>query len=302
MNLKRHLLIDGDILAYSCGFACQHNTHLVLDPNGVVLGEFDRDNGGKAAATAACALVEGSEIYTETIAEPIQYVLSTIKNSINNMMERCRGDSYTVYLSPSVTFRHRLATLKPYKGNRDPTQKPKHLADIKEYLLRYHNGEVAEDVEADDLLGISACNSDGVDSVICTTDKDLDQIPGKHYNFSKQLRYTVPNDYADYFLYAQILAGDSVDNIPGLPRVGLATGLKMVEGYPLEDEVGKNQVRSKVLSSYATKFPDDWKTRVEEVAQLIRILRTPNEERRAFWQEGEFLDIEVTLSLNSQTT
>lgn len=300
--MKRHLLIDGDVLAYSCGFACQHDTHLLIGPNGEVLQEFTRDNGGKKAASAASAIVEGSEIHTETIAEPIEYVLSTVKRSINNMMEVCRGDSYSVFVSPSITFRHRLATIQPYKGNRDPNQKPKHLKEIKEYILRYQNGEVAEDVEADDLMGIYASVSDGYDYVICTTDKDLDQVPGKHYNFGKQTRYHIPDDYAEYFLYAQILAGDAVDNIPGLPRVGLVTAMRMVEGYPLKDVNGKNQVRAKVLSSYAQKFPDDWKTRVEEVAQLIRILRKPNEERRKFWEEGELLDIEATLSLNLPAT
>ena len=70
--------------------------------------------------------------------------------------------------------------------------------------------------EADDFLGIHQDDS----SVICGIDKDLLQIPGKHYNYDKKVSQVVTPLEGWRNFFTQVLTGDASDNIPGLPRIG----------------------------------------------------------------------------------
>lgn len=79
--------------------------------------------------------------------------------------------------------------------------------------------------EADDIMGVLATRIDDElngQSIIVTTDKDLNQIPGVHLNPDKidQGLYTVTPEESLYFHMYQTLVGDATDNYPGLPGVG----------------------------------------------------------------------------------
>lgn len=140
------------------------------------------------------------------------------------------ADKYRGFLSPrGEVFRHRVATLAPYKGNRKQ-EKPIHFDALRRFMEERLGFEVAQDEEADDLIGIEAVFG-GDNTVICTLDKDLDMIPGHHYNFAKrESRYIGPEEALANF-YRQILTGDSVDNIPGLFKVtGVKCGPETAEG------------------------------------------------------------------------
>jgi hypothetical protein len=56
--------------------------------------------------------------------------------------------------------------------------------------------------------------------IIATIDKDLDQIPGPHYNYLKQVFYSQLEDAARLFFFQQCLSGDPTDGIPGCWKVG----------------------------------------------------------------------------------
>jgi 5'-3' exonuclease len=60
----------------------------------------------------------------------------------------------------------------------------------------------------------------GGTTVICRIDKDLLQIPGKHYNFVKKITQEVALDQGLKFLYMQSLIGDRSDNIIGVAGLG----------------------------------------------------------------------------------
>lgn len=70
--------------------------------------------------------------------------------------------------------------------------------------------KVTDGIEADDALGIDQDEN----TVICSIDKDLLQIPGKHYNFVKQEWATVSPMQGLRHFYGQIITGDATDNIP----------------------------------------------------------------------------------------
>lgn len=126
---------------------------------------------------------------------------------------------YQVFLTGSTNFRHEVAVTHEYKANRKDRVKPQHVDVIKQYLVDQYGAIVSENEEADDLIAIWA-TSYGDDAVICSIDKDFDQVAGWHYNFVKDDLYYVDEDYAIRFLYEQILTGDRVDNIIGLHGIG----------------------------------------------------------------------------------
>jgi DNA polymerase-1 len=122
----------------------------------------------------------------------------------------------------SHTFRHELATTKPYKGNRKSTPhwtrywKP----IIIEHMVSAWRFIELKGIEADDAIGICSTAYPETDTIVCSPDKDLRQLRGNHYDY-KKTEFSYVSEYdALRNLYTQCIVGDSTDNIPGCPGVG----------------------------------------------------------------------------------
>ncbi|CAB4141032.1 hypothetical protein UFOVP411_22 [uncultured Caudovirales phage] len=181
------------------------------------------------------------------------------------------ADRYRGFLSPrGPVFRHRIATLAPYKGTRKQ-EKPIHFDALRAFMHDRLGFEMAVDEEADDLIGIEAVFG-GDDTVICTLDKDLDMIPGWHYNFAKrETRYIGPEEALANF-YRQILTGDTVDNIPGLYHAqGIKCGPVMAEGL-IPVGLDEKTMHEIVVSAYGGN-----EDMVRELGQLLWIRRYPGQ-------------------------
>lgn len=133
-----------------------------------------------------------------------------------------------LFLTGKDNFRDKLATIKPYKGQRDPFQKPRHLQAVREFLVKKYGAEVVDGQEADDAMGIAATTPGNEDCIVCSIDKDLDMIPGAHYNWVKDIYYEIKPAAAWRNFYSQMLQGDTTDNIPGLSGVGPKTAAKIL--------------------------------------------------------------------------
>ena len=73
-------------------------------------------------------------------------------------------------------------------------------------------------------------------TVIATIDKDLDNTPGWHYNWNKGEMYWVSEGEATKKFYTQLLTGDKVDNIQGIPGIGPKKAEKVLEGCETEED------------------------------------------------------------------
>ena len=156
--------------------------------------------------------------------EPEKQAREKVDEICGNIMYDCHypeeyvlGENTWFYLTGSGNFRKDLATIKVYKGQRPP--KPEHLPATRDQLVERWGAEVVDGQEADDAIGIKATGLQG-DCVIVSVDKDLLMIPGTHYNFVKQGWTKVDQEQGDYFFYKQLLTGDQVDNIQGVPGIG----------------------------------------------------------------------------------
>lgn len=208
--------------------------------------------------------------------EPLEICLYTVKKSLENIVKIVDPDDYILYLSEGPTFRHMLPGLV-YKGNRT-APKPKWYKEIKEYLADYWEAKVVTGIEADDQISIDAwklrAKGNTHQYMVCTIDKDLNQIPGPHYNFVKDEFFNVCPGEADKMIFTQLLTGDTVDNIPGLPRVGPKTAEKIL-GEQIETSL---EMLARCITEYKKHYPENvYENKLMETGNCVYILRKEGE-------------------------
>lgn len=180
---------------------------------------------------------------------------------------------YKGYIQDGKNFRYDVATIKPYKGNRDKTHKPKYYKEIKTYLLDQWGAIGVDGMESDDAIAIEQFNHPDRSTVIVSIDKDMMCCPGYHFNWVKnELRYQ-PIKEANLFHFYQMLVGDTTDNIPGINKIGDKRATKLIE------ELGRDEdrVRQAVHELYQKQYGPDWQAAYDEVSRLLYILRKPEE-------------------------
>lgn len=113
------------------------------------------------------------------------------------------------------------------------------------------------------------------DTIIVTLDKDLDQTPGWHFNFVTKRRYYITPNEGMAFFYQQLLTGDRVDNIPGLPKVGPAKAKKILGEWTNEQDA-----KAKTLKAYQEFLGLDEekaRERISLIGKLLWIRKKENE-------------------------
>lgn len=179
--------------------------------------------------------------------EPVEYALATVKSSINGVLDKVANTGHQLYLTGKGNFRDELGTIQVYKGNRDPADRPFYYQEIKDYLINHQGAIVVTGQEADDEVGIRQWEKKDRSTCIVGQDKDLDMIPGWHYNpVKEEMRYvTLPE--ANTFFFEQMLTGDRVDNILGcgVMKPGVyKTGAKKGQAYVKRSGVGEQEARA----------------------------------------------------------
>ena len=200
-------------MVYHCGFSADSQ----------VLREFKDKNPGASKDST-----------DEWIAEQdyVNYALSNTKTLLTKWQGIFNKDM-RLFLTGTGNFRDTVATIQPYKGNRVDSFKPKYYSDITDYLMDFWGAELINGREADDALGCEQWDvwKDGHDTtVIVSIDKDLDNIPGYHYNWRKEDLYYVDIDEADRHFWKQVVTGDTTDNIRGIPGRGPVFAEKLLQG------------------------------------------------------------------------
>ena len=180
--------------------------------------------------------------------DPVEYALKSARSSCEQVMYAVNAESIVIYLTGSGNFRSEIAD--DYKGNRKSSEKPRHWLEIKEYMLESMGAILIEGEEADDALGYGAVQEG---HGIATLDKDLDGVPGWHYNWRRKEIYMVSPEDADRFFYKQMLTGDSTDNIPGLyRRTGRKVSKKMYE--PFDEMDSPAEMYAQVREIYSDAY------------------------------------------------
>lgn len=223
------------------------------------------------------ALIDGDVIlyrcgYT-TEDDPEWIARARLRESIANILQYTQVDDHEIWLTDSVD-NWRMKLFPNYKANRKQP-KPKHYEYLSNLLTEEWGAQVAFGQEADDAMGIRQCT--GENTIICTIDKDLQQIPGRHFNF-------VTGDFTEvtpwqglYKFYYQLLVGDSGDNITvgeGLSCAGIGPkkAQKILEGCEVEKDLFEC-----VQEAYNSSHPETARERMLLTGQLVKIRTKPDE-------------------------
>lgn len=291
MPLKRELAhIDGDVVVYRCGFAVeQRPVSLIADKR----YEFDGIREAKKWVKENLPEEYREDIdYTyerHHIVEPENHAIQAVDTQLKGIVDdlhKMTGKKHrpVVYLSKGRSFRQHVATIRPYKGNRDVRHQPVHKEAIIEYLKDRYNAHVTEELEADDLLAINGLQG----GVVCSIDKDLLQVPCRHYDWTTGQLLTIDENDGHYNLWAQILSGDSTDNIVGVPGVGGAKAYKYLD--EAEYQTPKGWAR-KAHEVYREKWNVDkkpwelsWKAALHETGKLVYLLRSPEDSWEKYYE------------------
>ncbi len=170
---------------------------------------------------------------TEDIDEE-EIVASRVDDLMNGILGAVSSTQHRCYLTAGQN-NFRLAINPQYKANRLGKPKPRHYEFLREYFIEAWGAEMRTEDEADDAMGIRQTEL-GDDSIICTNDKDMYQVPGHHYNWTTGSFLYVDEHEAQRFFYQQILTGDQVDNVIGLFRVGPVKANKILGSVNTTDE------------------------------------------------------------------
>lgn len=157
---------------------------------------------------------EGDGNYVE-VANPDKAV-EEFDADIQDLLKRTKSSEYVCCISSDFNFRYKV--LKSYKHNRSG-DKPQLYETLKTHAYDNHPCETWKHLEADDVLGIMS-TEDPEKCVIASLDKDLDQIPGWHYNWNRKEMYRISPGYGDFWFLKQVLTGDSTDGYKGCPKIG----------------------------------------------------------------------------------
>lgn len=260
-------LIDADVLLYEIGFCGEYKDeegeHRIRE------WEFVRELLDQKIADI-CEAVFNTE-------PPTLYLSAT--PALVKQWNRIHGDN----LEWKPNFRIELATKKGYKSQRKQ-EKPYHYHNIAAYLLGKYECKLAIGIEADDAMAIDQ----GDNTIICSRDKDLKQVEGWHYSWpcGKQLAFgpALVDNIGSIsiskgkivgtglkFFYSQILTGDPVDNIPGLPKYGPVKTYNL-----LHDANSEREMYEIVQTCYKIVYGEDWEKELREQANLVWMVRDMN--------------------------
>lgn len=255
-------IIDGDVLCYS---AC-------------------KPRYSKQALASGINIIELNDI-GEVIprefsdAENRKYLESSWDNfqrELQEIVESFFCDDFLMAVKGESNYRDRI--FPEYKQKRT---KPK-PGDLRSYVPAIRQLSVleelaiaADDREADDYVRIWAeeCRAAGIEYVICSIDKDLKCIPGKHYNIKSKLVEEVTEEQALKFYYSQLISGDQTDGIPGVPGMGPVKSKGLIQTCSTESEM-----QEVVVSLYLAAFGEElWENALLANGKMIHIQRHLND-------------------------
>lgn len=216
---------------------------------------------------------------------PFEVVMEMIERRIPEIIAEAGCSEAEMCFSSSTNFRDFIAFTFPYKDGRGV--KPFHYKNTTAVLKSMYKYYQQDGLEADDLMGLLMSKSD---KYVCTTrDKDLRQVPGMHYGWeaNKQPSFgprrfdewgeiwihqrpsgKVIHGGGEKFFFTQLLTGDSVDTVPGIPNCGPVKAFKLVDpcNNPAEAlEVCKEE--------YKKAYGEFWQAVMEEQGNLLWVSR-----------------------------
>lgn len=189
---------------------------------------------------------------------------SNAKKYIISILEKTKCSDYIGYLTQKNDITcFRTNAFPEYKANRQRDKRPRDYDIVREYFVKTWFAEVVDSIEADDACCIAQYEKydnnfqqlrldslkNGVFDVpalIVHIDKDIDQVPGLHFNPDKDAWYYITPLEGLKNFYKQVLSGDRSDNIPRVKK-----RWKEKEAFDkIHNATSENQIKDIVLAEW----------------------------------------------------
>lgn len=193
----KKLYIDADGLIYKAAYS-----PLITDTQEPIEGGF----------VGEVSLKDIFDTVVQTVVDACKY--ESLMGKMNTFTD------YVLVYTPETNFRYNI--YPKYKYKRQFKKSSDELTELKSIVKPL--GLIVDGVEADDVVAHFGRRG----NPIASGDKDVIYgVPGNNYFYHKdhQRVYKVTKHDAEQFVLLQTLAGDSVDEIPGIPGVGMKTKL-----------------------------------------------------------------------------
>lgn len=265
------LLIDGDVLCHiSCPPLAKRVKH---DGNGQEIRIEDRGEEG------ITLINEEKPSYSTMSEEELNWRRRVARNALLKKLEQWSERFFAVDMLIAVkgenNFRDIVFTdYKMQRRNKPVKESNPIVPELREMMLNRRLAIAADGREADDYLRIWAneARRAGDPYIVISIDKDLDCIPGLHYNPDKNLKYIVSTEEAQRFEYQQVLSGDGTDFIPGVMGVGPKKAKQRVANARSLEELQEIAVMS-----HACIYKEDWEQFLRINFKLIHLQEHEND-------------------------
>lgn len=269
-----------------------------------------------------CVIDSDQLIYAAGFAckdEPLSHACQMVKKGIEKILQDTGCSDFQLYIGGTGNFREEVAVTQGYKANRT-APRPDHYDGIRDYMKGVWGAEEVDGMEVDDKVSMllyedyaKLQGKDGAQIILSSPDKDLNNTMGWHYNPRTRKKYWVTEEQADRHFHYQLLTGDTVDNIKGLPHgtesfitrygcssackkgIGPATAKKIMESEDYQREVYRcyfEWAEANMIDN------DDLMTYMTEQGQLLWMLREEDELGPLMWRPNEKLFDELAGEYN----
>jgi 5'-3' exonuclease len=182
-------------------------------------------------------------------------VKATCDDFLRMILTMTHADKYIGVFSSKENFRHSVYKYQPYKGNRPVKSDYMILWEpvIKDYFQSKWNFHISNRLEADDII-VALSHIVEEECIICSPDKDLQQVAGKHFDYRKSEFQEISVEQAVLNLWSQVLIGDATDCIAGVPQMGEVKVRKLFDEVAKIEDVNEISLSRVVVDQYRKYF------------------------------------------------
>jgi hypothetical protein len=250
-----HAYLDLDAVLFSAASAGEQVRYTYYDENNNEVADFDSAEKGKAWLEGMIMLGIEQEYRRETTYEihEVEKAYKTFDHILQKWIKKSKCDKWVGYVSKNSgteNFRHQIATVAQYKGNRSPdARKPHYLEAVRKYALTHPSiKKGVGSVEVDDQV-MALAQRKGERGLVLSVDKDVRGIVGSWFlipdemekaqfsrgdivgeiSWDKTAKKAKGCGYL--FLLQQAGAGDDTDGYFGCKGLGHAGAVKLLEPF-----------------------------------------------------------------------
>jgi len=211
-------------------------------------------------------------------------VTRAVQEFIDEILINSNSSHYIIFVQGFNHKNYRKKLYPKYKAHRKPSDALDTWKEVAIEAMKPYNPVVLKTIESDDAVSIYA-NATEAPFIVVSADKDLNSIPGTHFNpFKRNVTreeqwFNVTQEQADLQKWAQIASGDGTDaslDDTGIEGLGMGAKGKPGKAHKLLHGINPNIYRARVAEEYMRVYGvAEGLRRMALTYDVIHILETP---------------------------